>query len=86
MSALVSGRDSSCLPPDITLVRRQVYASPSRVAVNLDNKSKGTEEQPLTAYPDICFAVDNFSDAFKSLARLCHLSSSGVCGAGSFTR
>lgn len=43
-----------------------MHASPSRVHVNIDD-SRSAAAQPSTCYPDIAFAVDDFSDAFQSL-------------------
>ncbi len=51
---------------DIKTVTKQVYASPTRTAVNLDD-SRGDAAQPEPCYPNICFAVDNFNDAFDDL-------------------
>jgi hypothetical protein len=51
---------------DIKTVTKQVYASPTRTAVNLDD-SRGDAAQPEPCYPNICFAVDNFNDAFEDL-------------------
>ncbi|KAK9814210.1 hypothetical protein WJX72_002314 [[Myrmecia] bisecta] len=61
-------------PVDMTRVSKHVFASPTRVTVNLDSSRSG-EEQPTSTYPDLCFAVDNFDDAFKSLV----LSEPGWC-------
>lgn len=47
-------------------VTKVVHASPSRTPVNLD-QSKSEESEPELAYPDICFAVDDFAEAFDSL-------------------
>ncbi|KAK9832071.1 hypothetical protein WJX81_004065 [Elliptochloris bilobata] len=54
------------LPADATRVVKAVYASPMRVQVNVEG-GRSKSEQPLPAYPDLCFTVDNFEDAFRSL-------------------
>ncbi|XP_010936179.1 uncharacterized protein [Elaeis guineensis] len=45
-------------------VVKTVYASPSRVNFHLDHK-KAVETLP--AYPNICFAVDDFDDTFDAV-------------------
>ncbi|GFR47092.1 hypothetical protein Agub_g8662, partial [Astrephomene gubernaculifera] len=45
--------------------QRRVYASPMAAAVNLDDVKKGKPPQPC--YPEVCFAVDNFEDAFQDM-------------------
>lgn len=45
-------------------VVKTVYASPSRVNFHLDSK-KEVETEP--AYPDICFAVDDFDSTFDAV-------------------
>jgi Uncharacterized conserved protein (DUF2045) len=45
-----------------------VYASPMRVAVNLDS-SRAADAAPAPAYPDICFAVDEFDEAHSHMVR-----------------
>lgn len=52
--------------PGVTQVSKPVYASPTRVDVNLDSSRTGSAEPDVT-YPHICFAVDNFDSAFDSL-------------------
>lgn len=52
--------------PSVTQVSKPVYASPTRVDVNLDSSRTGSAEPDVT-YPQICFAVDNFDSAFDSL-------------------
>ncbi len=47
-------------------VSKSVYASPTVTAVNLDS-SRASDATPLPCYPNICFAVDNFEDAFEEL-------------------
>lgn len=34
--------------------------------VNVEG-GRSKSEQPVPAYPDLCFTVDNFQDAFRSL-------------------
>lgn len=50
--------------PSIYKVIKTVYASPSRVDFQLDFK-KDVETVP--AYPNICFAVDDFDDTFDAV-------------------
>lgn len=57
-----SGEDTSLSP--IYKVVKTVYASPSRVNFQLDHK-KAVETLP--AYPNICFAVDDFDDTFDAV-------------------
>ena len=45
-----------------------VYASPMRVAVNLDS-SRAAAAAPAPTYPDICFALDGFDDVQHHMAR-----------------
>lgn len=45
-------------------VVKTVYASPSRVNFHLDSKK---EVGPTPAYPDICFAVDDFDSTFGAV-------------------
>lgn len=45
-------------------VTKTVYASPSRVNFQLDSKKAA---ETLPAYPDICFAVDDFDDTFDAV-------------------
>jgi hypothetical protein len=47
-------------------VRKEVFASPYHVPVNLDS-SKTQTASPAPCYPDVSFAVDNFQDAFESM-------------------
>jgi hypothetical protein len=49
-------------------VAKPVFASTSVTAVNLDS-SRAKESTPQPCYPDVCFAVDNFDDAFEDLVR-----------------
>lgn len=46
-------------------VTKAVYASPTRTLVNLD--SAKASQVPAPSYPSICFAVDNFDDAFEDM-------------------
>uniref|UniRef100_A0A7N0SXJ2 Cw7 protein n=1 Tax=Kalanchoe fedtschenkoi TaxID=63787 RepID=A0A7N0SXJ2_KALFE len=57
-----SGPDTP-LPP-IYKVVKTVYASPSRVNFHLDSKK---EVETTPAYPDICFAVDDFDSTFDAV-------------------
>ncbi|PNH05137.1 hypothetical protein TSOC_008639 [Tetrabaena socialis] len=43
--------------------RRRVFASPMCSEVNLDDAKAG--RPPRACYPDVCFAVDNFEEAFQ---------------------
>jgi Uncharacterized conserved protein (DUF2045) len=45
-----------------------VYASPMRVAVNLDS-SRATDAAPAPSYPDICFAIDEFDETHHHMVR-----------------
>ncbi|KAK4787342.1 hypothetical protein SAY86_011175 [Trapa natans] len=65
-----AGQDSSLSP--IYKVVKTVYASPSRITFHLDAK-KEVETSP--AYPDICFAVDDFDSTFDAVV----LSSTDHC-------
>jgi hypothetical protein len=47
-------------------VSKPVYASTTVTAVNLDS-SRAEASTPQPCYPDICFAVDNFDNAFEDL-------------------
>lgn len=59
-------------------VTRPVYASTTVTAVNLaDSSSRAKDSNPQPCYPDICFAVDNFDNAFEDLVS--SSSSSGGC-------
>ena len=58
-----AGRAGPATP--LMKVTRTVYASPSRVSV--DPASEGgrrPEAEPQPAYPDVCFAVHDFAEAF----------------------
>lgn len=57
-----AGTDTPLSP--IYKVVKTVYASPSRVNFQLDSK-KEVETKP--AYPDICFAVDDFDSTFDAV-------------------
>ncbi|XP_073225465.1 uncharacterized protein [Cicer arietinum] len=57
-----AGKDTSLSP--IYKVVKTVYASPSRVNFQLDSK-KAMETTP--AYPDICFAIDDFDSTFDAV-------------------
>lgn len=56
--------------PNTRTVTKPVYASPTVTAVNVDDTRAG-DAQPVSCYPDICFAVDNFGDAFEDMVRCC---------------
>ncbi|KAK9756499.1 hypothetical protein RND81_01G102100 [Saponaria officinalis] len=56
------GRDSPLTP--IYKVIKTVYASPSRVNFQLDARK---EAQTVPAYPDICFAIDDFDSTFETV-------------------
>jgi hypothetical protein len=49
-------------------VTKPVFATTTVTAVNLDS-SRAEASQPRPCYPDICFAVDNFDNAFEDLVR-----------------
>ncbi|QCE16442.1 hypothetical protein DEO72_LG11g3458 [Vigna unguiculata] len=57
-----AGEDTPLSP--IYKVVKTVYASPSRVNFQLDSK-KAMETTP--AYPDICFAIDDFDSTFDAV-------------------
>ncbi|KAK3425622.1 hypothetical protein EUGRSUZ_F02230 [Eucalyptus grandis] len=57
-----SGQDTPLSP--IYKVVKTVYASPSRVNFHLDSKK---EVETTPAYPDICFAVDDFDSTFDAV-------------------
>jgi hypothetical protein len=52
----------------VRLASHPVFASPTRVAMNLD-ASRTSAEQPAPSYPDICFAADNFEDGIDAMVR-----------------
>lgn len=54
-------------------VSKEVYASPTRTLVNLSG-AKGSCATPTPSYPNICFAVDNFEDAFDGTVGVVWLS------------
>lgn len=54
--------------PSIAQVVTPVYASPMRVAVNLDS-SRASDAAPASAYPDICFAIDEFDETHQHMVR-----------------
>lgn len=55
--------------PDMISVTRPVYACTTVTAVNLDS-SRAKDSNPQPCYPDICFAVDNFDNAFEDLVSI----------------
>ena len=53
----------------------------SLAQVNVEG-GRSKSEQPVPAYPDLCFTVDNFQDAFRSLVSqhlVLHRVHSGSC-------
>ncbi|KAI3409039.1 uncharacterized protein J3R85_019834 [Psidium guajava] len=65
-----AGQDTPLSP--IYKVVKTVYASPSRVNFHLDSKK---EVETTPAYPDICFAIDDFDSTFDAVV----LSSTDHC-------
>ena len=59
--------------PGMISVTRPVYASTTVTAVNLDS-SRAKDATPQPCFPDICFAVDNFDNAFEDLVSCSSLS------------
>ncbi|KAL1310382.1 hypothetical protein HN51_053016 [Arachis hypogaea] len=57
-----SGQDTPLSP--VYKVVKTVYASPSRVNFQLDSKK---EVETTPAYPDICFAIDDFDSTFDTV-------------------
>ncbi|KAK7410099.1 hypothetical protein VNO78_00622 [Psophocarpus tetragonolobus] len=57
-----AGQDTPLSP--IYKVVKTVYASPSRVNFQLDSKK---EVETTPAYPDICFAIDDFDSTFDAV-------------------
>ncbi|CAH2047321.1 unnamed protein product [Thlaspi arvense] len=51
----------------IMQVVKTVYASPSRVNFHLDSKKASLEVETTPAYPEICFAVDDFDSTFDAV-------------------
>jgi hypothetical protein len=47
-------------------ITKRVHASPSTTPVNLD-QTKSSDAAPSVSYPNICFAVDDFVEAFDCL-------------------
>ncbi|XP_021754709.1 uncharacterized protein KIAA0930 homolog isoform X2 [Chenopodium quinoa] len=56
------GKDTKLSP--IYKVVKTVYASPSRVNFHLDSRK---EAETFPAYPDICFAIDDFDSTFDTV-------------------
>ncbi|XP_021837517.2 uncharacterized protein [Spinacia oleracea] len=56
------GQDTKLSP--IYKVVKTVYASPSRVNFHLDSRK---EAETVPAYPDICFAIDDFDSTFDTV-------------------
>ena len=70
------GRSQDALPtvaegqldsPGVVAVTKRVYASPSRTPVHLGSSKSGAHSEPEPSYPEICFAIDNFDDAFEDV-------------------
>lgn len=57
-----AGQDAALSP--IYKVVKTVYASPTRVNFQLDSKK---EVETTPAYPDICFAIDDFDSTFDAV-------------------
>ena len=57
-----AGRAGPATP--LMKVTRTVYASPSRVSVDPASEGRHPEAEPQPAYPDICFTVHDFAEAF----------------------
>ncbi|KAL7616137.1 hypothetical protein Lser_V15G02183 [Lactuca serriola] len=51
-------------PSPIYKIVKKVYASPSRVHFHLDSRK---EVETTPAYPDICFAIDDFDSTFEAM-------------------
>ncbi|GLI65449.1 hypothetical protein VaNZ11_008829 [Volvox africanus] len=51
--------------PDAVIAQRRVFASPMAADVNLEDAKSG--QSPQACYPDVCFAVDNYEDAFQDV-------------------
>lgn len=57
-------------PTQALSVTKRVFASPVVVAVNMDKpQARSAESETVSCYPDVCFAVENFDDAFTDLVR-----------------
>ena len=61
-----NGTEVSAETPHVVV--GSVYASPSRIQVQGARREAGGEEV-VTAYPDICFAVDDSHTGFDTLVR-----------------
>lgn len=51
---------------DMRTVTKPVFASATETAVNLDS-SRASASNPAACYPDVCFAVEDFEDAFGEM-------------------
>ncbi|GLC33186.1 hypothetical protein PLESTB_000361500 [Pleodorina starrii] len=51
--------------PHVVVAQRRVFASPMAADVNLEEAKSG--RPPTACYPDVCFAVDNYEDAFQDV-------------------
>ena len=56
-------------PAGVRWASHPVFASPTRVAMNLD-ASRTSAEQPAPSYPAICFAADSFEEGIDRMVRL----------------
>jgi hypothetical protein len=73
------GRESPPLPPlsssssspspssSLVSIPKQVFPTPFKTTVNLDNSKNKVTSQPALIYPDIAFSVDDFHHAFSSI-------------------
>ncbi len=53
---------------DATVVTKRVFASPIHTLINLDRPgSRVPQNESKPCYPEVCFAVENFEDAFSDL-------------------
>ncbi|GFH21645.1 uncharacterized protein HaLaN_18997, partial [Haematococcus lacustris] len=51
--------------PGVVAVSKRVYASPSDTPVSSTHAKAATSA--LSSYPDVCFSVHNYEDAFEEL-------------------
>jgi hypothetical protein len=57
---------------DVLVAPKRVYASPVQTSVNLQQpEEKMTERSKRHCYPNVCFAVENFDDAFSDMVSSC---------------
>ena len=57
---------SGAMPAGVRWAAHPVFASPTRIAMNLD-ASRTAAAQPAPSYPDVCFAADNFEDGIDEM-------------------